>query len=193
MPDVRLARPADRDAVLTTIVAAFATDPCWTFLLGADYPRLAPLFAGALFDQRVGDETVWMRPDAGSVALWDRPGASEDHGREGHWAAFHRAAGPGPTARLAAYDSALAAAAPAAAFWYLGVLATHPDRWGGGLATAVIGPGIARADEDGLACCLETSTVSNRDFYQRRGFTQSAPVPFEGGPPTWWMTRPARG
>ncbi len=31
--------------MLATIVAAFATDPCWTYLLGADYPRLAPLFA----------------------------------------------------------------------------------------------------------------------------------------------------
>ncbi len=88
--------------VLTTIVAAFADDPCWTYLLGSDYPRLAPLFAGALFDQRVGDGTVWMVADAGSVALWDRPGAAEDHGREGHWAAFDRAAGPGPRARLAA-------------------------------------------------------------------------------------------
>jgi GNAT superfamily N-acetyltransferase len=189
--EVRVAQPADRAAVLATVVAAFAGDPCWTYLLGSDYPRLAPLFAGALFDQRVGDGTVWMRADAGSVALWDRPGASEDHGRKGHWAAFDREAGPGPRARLAAYDAALATASPAAPFWYLGVLATHPDRWGAGLASAVIEPGVARADEEGLACCLETSTPANRDFYQRRGFTMAAPVPFDGGPPTWWMTRPA--
>jgi GNAT superfamily N-acetyltransferase len=176
--------------VLTTIVAAFATDPCWTYLLGVDYPRLAPLFAGALFDQRVAHETVWMRADASSVALWDRPGASQDDGRSGHWAAFHHAAGTGPAARFAAYDAALIAVAPSEPHWYLGVLATHPDRWGSGLASAVVAPGLARADEDGLACCLETSTVSNRDFYQRRGFTQSVSVPFDGGPPTWWMTRP---
>lgn len=172
---------------------AFATDPCWTHLLGADYPRLAPLFAGALFDQRVGDGTVWMCADAGSVALWDRPGASEEPERGRHWAEFHRAAGPGPRARLAAYDAALLAVAPSAPHWYLGVLATRPDRWGGGLASAVIAPGLVRAEEDGVDCCLETSTLSNRDFYQRRGFTQAVPVPFDGGPPTWWMTRPAQG
>ncbi len=193
MGAVRTAQPDDRAAVLTTIVAAFADDPCWTYLLGSDYPRLAPLFAGALFDQRVGEGTVWMCPGAGSVALWDRPGASHDHGRDGHWAAFDRAAGPGPTARVAAYDAALAAASPAAPFWYLGVLATHPERWGTGLATAVIEPGLASADQDGLVCCLETSTLANRDFYVRRGFTQAVPVPLDGGPPTWWMTRPARG
>jgi GNAT superfamily N-acetyltransferase len=189
---VRPAQPADRPAVLATVVAAFADDPCWTHLLGSDYPRLAPLFAGALFDQRVLEGTVWMREDAGSVALWDRPGAREDHGRDGPWADFDRLAGPGPRARLAAYDAAVASMAPAAPFWYLGVLATHPDRWGSGLASGVIGPGMARADEDGLACCLETSSTGNRDFYQRRGFTQAALVPFDGGPPTWWMTRPAR-
>lgn len=161
-------------------------------MLGADYGRLAPLLAGALFDQRVGDGTVWVCDDGAAVSMWDAPGrhGSDDEERAAVWREFHAVAGPSGAEPLARYDAALFAVAPADPHWYLGVLATDPDRWGSGLATAVIEPGLARADDDGLPTCLETSTVSNRDFYRRRGFTESTPVPIDGGPPTWWLTRP---
>lgn len=190
MAAVRRATVADRPDVLATVVAAFAADPCWSHLLGEEYPRLAPLFAGALFDQRVGHGTVWMLDDASSVALWDPPGASDDHEAGGSWTAFDREAGSGPRARLAAYDAALAVAAPASPFWYLGVLATRPDAVGQGRASRVIEPGLAAADGDGLVCCLETSTEENADFYRRRGFVEARVVDLADGPPTWWMTRP---
>lgn len=182
---------ADRAVVLTTVVAAFAPDPCWAHLLGEEYPRLAPLFAGALFDQRVGHGTVWMLDDASSVALWDPPGASDDHEKGGSWSVFDREAGPGARSRLAAYDEALASAAPAGSFWYLGVLATRPGAAGQGRASRVIEPGLAAADQDGLACCLETSTDENAAFYRRRGFVDASPLDLPDGPTTWWMTRPA--
>jgi hypothetical protein len=47
--DVRRAHPGDRAALVDIVAVAFAHDPAWTFLLGADYGRLAPRFAGALF------------------------------------------------------------------------------------------------------------------------------------------------
>jgi GNAT superfamily N-acetyltransferase len=163
------------------------------FLLGHDYERLAPLLAGALFDQRVGHQTVWTVDDCSAVAMWDRPGAhlAEDHNSA--WAGFHAAADPVANERLALYDAAFEAVAPADPFWYLGVLATRPDRQGEGLASAVIAPGCARADADGLAACLETSTTANRAFYGRRGFTQATQVVLEGGPPSWWLCRPPAG
>lgn len=195
MASVRLARPDDRAAVVHTVLRAFAQDPAWGFMLGADYGRLAPLMAGALFDQRVIDDTVWLCDEGAAVAMWDAPGrhGTDDEERAAAWQDFHAAAGASGAQALARYDAALFAVAPPEPHWYLGVLATDPDRWGSGLATAVIAPGLLRADEDGLACCLETSTAANRDFYARRGFTRSTPVPIDGGPPTWWLTRPAQG
>lgn len=192
---IRLARTDDRAAVVHTVLRAFDRDPAWLFMLGADYGRLAPLMAGALFDQRVGEGTVWVCDDGAAVAMWDAPGrhGSDDEERAAAWREFRDAAGPSGTESLGRYDAALFAVAPVEPHWYLGVLATDPDRWGSGLATSVIQAGLARADEDGLACCLETSTPSNRDFYRRRGFTQATPVPIDDGPPTWWMTRPASG
>lgn len=195
MTETRLATPRDRSTVVQVVLRAFAADPAWLFMLGADYPRLAPLLAGALFDQRVGEGTVWLCDDGAAVAMWDGPGrhGSDDDGRAAVWREFHDAAGVAGAEPLARYDAALFAVAPAQEHWYLGVLATDPDRQGSGLATAVMAPGLAHADEDGLACCLETSTAGNRDFYRRRGFTQAVDVRIDGGPPTWWMTRPDPG
>jgi GNAT superfamily N-acetyltransferase len=151
---------------------------------------LAPLFAGALFDQRVGRGTVWMLDDARSVALWDGPGAVDPRVATAAWAPFERQADAGARDRLTAYDAALDAAAPSSDFWYLGVLATRPEGQGQGLATRVMTPGLAAADRDGLAACLETSTEGNRAFYRRRGFTETTVLDLPGAPPTWWLRRP---
>ena len=176
--------------MVATVVAAFTGDPGWGWFLGPGFDRLAPLFAGALFDQRVGGGTVWMTDDAASVSLWDPPGGPDPQIVEAVWRTFHDAAGPESLTRLAAYDTALGQASPSGSYWYLGVLATHPDRSGRGLATAVMAPGLSRADVDGLDVCLETSTLANRAFYARRGFIDATVVDLDGGPDTWWLRRP---
>jgi GNAT superfamily N-acetyltransferase len=186
---VRVAEPDDRDAVIATVVAAFAEDPAWSHLLGPDYERLAPLFAGALFDQRVPYRTVWMLDDAAAVALWDGPGLPQETVRRDAWAEFDDAADARCRARMAAYDRAVAQVAPDGGYWYLGVLATRPQDRGGGRASAAMAPGLARAAAEGLDACLETSTPGNRAFYQRRGFDVARPVPLPDGPATWWLTR----
>ncbi len=92
------------------------------------------------------------------------------------WTAYRALAGEPAWRRLTAYEDAVDAARPSTPHWYLGVLATRPDRQGAGLATAVMAPVLARADGEGLDCCLETSTLANKAFYQRRGFTEVTEV-----------------
>jgi GNAT superfamily N-acetyltransferase len=99
-------------------------------------------------------------------------------------------AGEDAFARLAIYNQAVAAVSPAGPHWYLGVLATHPQRQRQGLATTLLTPILNEADRLGLACCLETSTTDNRRFYERRGFTKATDIPLPSGPPTWWLCRP---
>lgn len=172
-------------------MAAFRADPAWTWLVQDRYEDLAPLFAGALFDTRVGRQTVWMTPDASSVSLWDPPGAGDAQVAARAWEPFEEAASPADRVRVAAYDAACAEVAPDGPYWYLGVLATRPQARGRGGASAVMAAGLARADADGLPTCLETSSTANREFYARRGFTSAVPVPLAAGPPTWWLTRPS--
>jgi GNAT superfamily N-acetyltransferase len=188
---VRQAQPSERSKVAETVAAAFADDPAWAFMLGEDYARLAVYFAAALFDVRIGTDTVWVSDDLAAVAMWDPP-ADGDRPAErvqSIWARYRALAGEDVMGRLSSYNAAVAAAAPPEAYWYLGTLATHPRRRREGLASAVLEPIVAEADRLGLACCLETSTEANRRFYERRGFTEATPIALSGGPPTWWLRR----
>jgi GNAT superfamily N-acetyltransferase len=192
---VRQALPADRPAVTDTVAAAFATDPAWTYLLGDAYPRLAPEFAGALFDQRIGAGGVWVTDDLTAVAMWEAPVTLARVGEVDRetWASFAAAADEGTRERLAAYHEAVHRAFPREPYWYLGVLATRPARQRHGLAGALLAPILELAAQQGLNCCLETSTGANRAFYERRGFGVEREITFQGGPQTWWMCRPPGG
>lgn len=188
---VRRATRSDRSAVTATVAQAFADDQAWRYLLGADYLAHAPHFAGALFDGRVDDGTVWLVADGSAVAMWDRPRTAQATGpmRPDIWEDYAQRVGPAASARLAAYDDACSQVKPITPYWYLGVLATRPDRQRQGLASAVMAPALALADEAGVACCLETSSTKNRAYYDARGFTLATPVPWSG-PATWWLRRP---
>jgi ribosomal protein S18 acetylase RimI-like enzyme len=68
----------------------------------------------------------------------------------------------------------MASMAPVEAHWYLDVLAVRPEHQGTGLGRAVVGPGLARADGDGLGCYLETGKAENIAFYRAAGFEVTA-------------------
>jgi GNAT superfamily N-acetyltransferase len=194
-PVIRRALSGERSAVAATVALAFADDPAWAFIFGEDYGRLAVHFAAALFDVRVRSQNVWVSDDLAAVAMWDPPGVSD--GARGYgesvWARYRAIAGEEALRRLASYNDAVSAVTSPEPYWYLGVLATHPERQREGLATAVLRPILSEADRLGIACCLETSTAANRRFYERRGFTWATPISLPGGPPTWWLRRAPSG
>lgn len=191
-PVIRRAFSGERAGVVATVAAAFAEDPGWAFILGEDYERLVTHFVGALFDVRVACNNVWVTDDLAGVAMWDSPGKSDaaPWHAESVWSRYRAIAGEDAFERLVSYNEAVAAVSPADPHWYLGVLATQPQRRLEGLATAVLAPILNEADRLGLVCCLETSTAANRRFYERRGFTQATDILLPGGPPTWWLGRP---
>ena len=140
---------------------------------------------------RVASQNVWVTDDLAAVAMWDSPGkrdAAPAYTRS-VWTRYRAIAGEDACERLAGYNEAVGAVSAAEHCWYLGVLATQPQRQREGLATAVLMPILEQADRNGIACCLETSTADNRRFYERRGFTQATEIVLPGGPPTWWLRR----
>jgi GNAT superfamily N-acetyltransferase len=126
--------------------------------------------------------------------MWDRRpigGGGIDEEDDAAWAVFRADTGETIWTRVEEYDAALGAVAPPEPYWYLGVLATSPDQQGRGLATDVLRPGLAAADADAWDCWLETSTPANKEFYAGRGFIEGIEIDIPGGPPTWWLRRPA--
>jgi GNAT superfamily N-acetyltransferase len=190
-PRIRRALPGERSGVVATVAAAFAGDPGWAFILGEEYERLAAHFVAALFDVRVASQNVWVSDDLAAVAMWDSPGKSDVAPvyAESAWTRYRAIAGEDAFERLAGYNDAVAAVSPAEIYWYLGVLATHPQRQREGLGTALLTPILDEADRLGIACCLETSTAHNRRFYERRGFRRATEIVLPAGPPTWWLRR----
>jgi GNAT superfamily N-acetyltransferase len=194
-PAVRTAAAADADVTVATVVAAFADDPAWRFFFGDDYGSAAPHLARALFEARLPGGSVWVADDGASVAVWEPVGGVDLDAESvgGIWGRCRQAVGDGAWARLRTYDAAVHAVGPPPDAWYLGVLATRPADQGRGLASAVLAPVLASADAAGTTCCLETSNPDNLAYYRGHGFEVAAPVDVEGGPPTWWLERPARG
>ncbi|MEV4121735.1 GNAT family N-acetyltransferase [Micromonospora sp. NPDC049645] len=188
-PEITIATPADRDAVVGSLVAAFVKDPVLRFLFPDEetYPRYAAAFFGHLFDKRVHRSSIWTIGGGASVAIWEPPAAGPT--------AVHGSPKEGPypadvLARVQGYDDTVHTALPTYPFWYLGVLGTHPDSAGRGWGRAVMRAGLARAAADGLPAILETSNPGNVELYRRAGWevvgTLAEPVP------TWIMQQPPR-
>ncbi|RQX07107.1 GNAT family N-acetyltransferase [Micromonospora inaquosa] len=204
-PEITIATPADRDAVVGSLVAAFVKDPVLRYLFPDEetYPRYAATFFGHLFDKRVPLSSIWMIGGGASVAIWEPPAGQPGvvpSAVPGVVPSAAPAAGHGapketpyPTdmlARVQGYDDAIHAALPTYPFWYLGVLGTHPDSAGHGWGRAVMRAGLARAAADGLPAILETSKPGNVDLYRRAGWEV---VGFLSEPaPTWIMQQPPR-
>jgi len=157
-----LAAKEDRESVVGTVVAAFAEDPAFHYFFGDDADARR-VFAGYLFDLRAGSDSVWLVDGGASVAMWDPPSRPSGSGLPAEFPAAARQ-------RLRDYDLAVHGAFPKTPFWYLGVLATHPQHAGRRLGRAVMQPGLERARADGLPAYLETATARNVALYERSGW-----------------------
>ena len=178
---------------MRTAVRAFALDPFIRDLMPDDdrYESDATAFFGLLFDVRLAGGDVWCTDDCVAVAQWTAPGGNR---LGGAWVdeQFDAAAGvvhPVTYERIEQLDDLLAPTWPAAPHWYLGVLATHPDWQGRGLASALLAPVLSAADGDELDAYLVTATRSNVTFYRRHGFDVHVEVDLPDGPRVWMLTR----
>lgn len=71
--------------------------------------------------------------------------------------------------------------------WYLSILGVHTAARGHGLAQLLLAPTLAKADQAGASCFLETFNPLSVPFYSRLGFTRSVECvePITGS--TYWL------
>ncbi|GAA3783248.1 GNAT family N-acetyltransferase [Micrococcus endophyticus] len=90
-------------------------------------------------------------------------------------------------------DQALEARHPAEPHWYLGLLTVAPDAQVGGVGSALVRAGLARADADGLPAYLECER-HREAYYARFGVARTPTVEIDDGAPAHLgMWRPAGG
>jgi ribosomal protein S18 acetylase RimI-like enzyme len=77
--------------------------------------------------------------------------------------------------------------------WYLMVVGVDPELQNRGVGSALVKEGLARADQSGHPCYLETSEKRNLAFYERLGFVVLEEAKLgAGGPLAWAMRRERR-
>ena len=74
--------------------------------------------------------------------------------------------------------------------WYLSVLSVSPESQRQGHGGALLEPGLAKADRQGVGCWLETQRESNIPFYARFGFKLLKELEIEPEVRLWLMWRP---
>jgi len=80
-------------------------------------------------------------------------------------------------------------AKPSEPYFYLVILGVHPDRWGLGLASALLCHTLSRLDVIGMPAYLENSNLANQSLYQHCGFKVLDEITQSGGPSEWCMWR----
>lgn len=189
----RLATAADIGQLACTIARAFAADPPMLWIIGDREFFPAARGAFTVFGQLAFDHgEMWVTDDCAAGTMWYVPGAwnlpaeATKPGVE----PLRAAVGDDALHRLTALEHQMEAVHPTEEHWYLGILGTHPDWQGRGLARTVIDPVRRRADADGVALYLETGVPENVSFYGRLGFDVRLEFDVDdGGPHMWGMWR----
>ena len=189
--DVRRLEPAEREHALTTVVAAFATDPLlrWVWADEERYDACAPGFFGVLLDLRRAGGEVWAAGGGAAVAMWDPPGGLLTRPSVDPWPALQETFTADERAKWAIYERLLGDRG-LDLHWYLGVLATDPVHQRRGLAAAAVAPVLAAADRTRTPAYLETASEANMTYYRRFGFAVEREADMPDGGPRCWLLRP---
>jgi GNAT superfamily N-acetyltransferase len=181
--EFRVAIAADVDAVTDTIRLAFQEDPVWGPSLalpsgGTDH--LQP-FWKIYVEGGMRFSTVFVVGDPGgiaqAVAVWTPPGETElSEAQEA--AIADLTSGLFPPERSAQlfelYDRFDAAHPHDVQHYYLGLLATHPEFRGHGIAQQLLAANLAHWDARGVPSYLESTNPANLHRYRRAGFESVA-------------------
>jgi ribosomal protein S18 acetylase RimI-like enzyme len=133
---------------------------------------------------------AWTTPDTLGAALWFPPGTLEMSRRErlAELASMTPQVIPA-LGRAARWEELIAKHHPKTPHWYLQTLSVAPSAQRKGVGTALIQPGLERADADGVGAYLETQRESNIPYYRRFGFELTDEISLPDSPPLWLMWR----
>jgi ribosomal protein S18 acetylase RimI-like enzyme len=193
---VRTATTSDLPRIEATLGAAFRDDPVGEWLLRGRLSEARIGYLEAVLSRKHLEHGVsTVTEGTGSVAIWAPPKRFRVPVREflPHLPRVVGTLGPAGMRRLLQLTE-VEELHPHEPHYYLAVLGTRPDLQGRGLGSAAMAPTMARADEEGVACYVESSKEANVPFYRRHGFEVTGTLDIAGGkgPRLWLMRREPR-
>jgi GNAT superfamily N-acetyltransferase len=193
---VHLATDAELPAVAEVLAAAFAADPVASWVIPDPSRRLTVMrefFELGLAHQWRPDGLVYTTDPRVAAGIWMPPGTldlSEDQLAQ-LLPALEAACGPDYPA-LETLMEVMDAHHPRTPHYYLAFLGTRPAWQGEGYGSALLRPGLARADAEGYPAYTEATSERNRALYERHGFAYLGPLVVPGGPTLHRMWRAPR-
>lgn len=193
-PLVRDAIRSDRKKVVETLARAFFADPFLVHFYSDESIRRRRIhsFFDLIWRSNLGVGATELAGDGDAVALWRPPGLWRIPRRVMFAQLPRMALAYGPAAgRVLGSLRCMERHHPAAPHWYLMTVGTDPAAQRRGLGGALVRAGLARCDAAGLACYLESGSVTNIPFYQALGFHLLAEIKVPEGPSFFPMWRAA--
>lgn len=191
MTTIRTAGPDEAEAVMDTLMLAFAADPVFRYWWprASDYLTTARAFAHARGRPAFANGTVTIAGDFDAAAIWLAPGVEPDSPLSSDDDDDDSAAG----AIAAELGRRIAAWHPEAPHWYLWMIGVEPGRQGRGFGSALLAHTLRQVDEEGAVAYLESSDPKNVPLYERHGFEVLDIIRAADVPPITPMLRRARG
>ncbi len=190
--EIRNAAPSEMPQAVSTLVAAFLTDPLARFawLSPHDHLRGMPLavreFAGGSFEH----DTAYVSNDFRGAALWLPPGVHpNDKAME---RIFQDTAEPAHLDDLLGTFERMGQSHPEEPHWYLPLVGVEPNAQGSGIGGALMRHAVARCDREGVLAYLESSNPRNISLYERHGFEVMGQIQVGKGPLVTPMLRQPR-
>lgn len=183
------AKPAEAGLVADIVAETFQHlgVAVWLVPPRAQRRRVLREFVLLFVDHALSYGEVLVTDDRSAVAVW-LPWPSSvplpvDYERR-------QAAICGPwTERFRHYDHLRWAHRPSRPHHYLAFHATHPDRRGEGLGSALLDHYHGRLDAEGASAYVDACSPPARDLYARHGYRAGPPFALPDGAPLWPMWR----
>jgi len=190
--EIRTATPADREAMIDTLLLSFSADPCVRYIFSRPRDFMAgwPPFVMAMGGRGLEHGAAFVAEDAAAVSLWLPPGLEPD--QEAMLGVLASVITPEKGEVLAQVGEQIRSHHPEEPHWYLAAVGVDPSRQGEGLGSAMIKEGLRLCDAQGLPAYLESSNPRNIPLYERHGFEVMGLIQPGDYPPLYPMLRPAR-
>jgi GNAT superfamily N-acetyltransferase len=180
-PEPRIATASDLDGLTTTLTAAFATDPLWSWAF-PDPENLAVWWRFCI-GSALRHPWVWVSGEYAAASVWIPPDGTEltEEEEERVEPLIRGLIGPRCTDVMELLDRFEDSHPNEEPHYYLSLLGTHPDRRGEGLGMALLARNLERMDAEGIPAFLESSNLGNNARYEGLGFRQVGEFTTPGG------------